>query len=129
MAEEVLKLVIKNLTFDKIQEEVTKDLETLLKEGFQAAKDDNFPAHNLFQEIYKEVLERNGLIDAWLLFICICSFAQGVSVGRGRKEIEEDDINITRNTICDDAWPGCPVMRLRAFSNELKNIIQWYDKP
>ena len=128
MSEEPLKLVIQTLTLDKIQKDAIEDIENLLMEGFYAAKENNFPAYNHYKEIYKEVVKREGLIDAWLSFICLCIFAQGVSVGRGKKEIEKEDISITKKSICDDEWPHCSVMRLKAFSKALDIVIKRYEE-
>jgi len=128
MTEEHLKSVIARLTFGKIQEAAIEYLGELLEQGFDAAKENKFPVHSRFKEIYKEVMEKEGLIDAWLSFICICIFAQGVSVGRGGKQIEKDDIENTKNRICDDKWPKCPVMRLKEFSAALDNVMEWYAK-
>ena len=127
MAEETIKSAVNELTIGRIQDEVMDDMEKLLTEGFRFAEKNDFPAHSYFEKRYKEILERRGLIDAWLSFICFCIFSQGVSVGMGRKMIEKDDISKTQDEICDK-WPDCLVMRLKSFNRALDYITKWFDK-
>lgn len=125
--EDPLKSVIKGLTLGRIEGKAIECLEVLLKEGFTAARENSFPVHSSFKEKYREVIEREGLIDAWLSFICFCSFAQGISVGRNAEKIEKKDLIEARNKICE-RYPYCTVMRLEKFSAVLNNIIWWYDE-
>jgi hypothetical protein len=58
MLEESLKSVINALTFGKIQEKVIENFGEMLKQGFNAAKKHNFPAHRHFKDVFKKVIER-----------------------------------------------------------------------
>lgn len=127
MTEEPMKSIIISFTRDAISEQAEEELAKLFEGGYGAARDAKFPAHRDFREFHDDVMKREGFVDAWLSFICLSTFALGISVGRGATKIETSDVFMARDTICDK-WPDCTVMKLEAFSAALPKIREWYDK-
>lgn len=127
MADGPLKTAIQGLTLGRIEEGAVEPLEQLLRQGFEAVREQDFPVYRYLKDVQQGVLEREGLVDAWLSFICLCTFANGVAAGRGAKTINVSDVDKTRDTTCDE-WPKCVVMRLEEFSRAFSSVMEAYDK-
>ena len=115
--------VVQILGFKGVQEGGITRLDQLFAEGYAAAKENKFPAHSYFRSRLEDIMKSEGIIDAWLVAICLTTFAQGIAVGRGTEVIEDRDVETARLSLCGQ-WPDCQMMRLQGFVDALEEMIR-----
>jgi len=129
--EKIINSVIDSLTLNsptlkKIRPDAYSVLTKSFEEVYEYVKKEGFKADLYFKQNFSRISEKRGLLDAGLSFLILATFSAGFAAGKGRKEIEPEDVFSTREWGCD-YWPACPEMRIEGFLKSLSMLMEWYD--
>jgi hypothetical protein len=113
--------LIRILTFDNFDLGAVEPTDKCLREGAAFAADSGVSVQRYVAENWESIRRAEGLIDAWIGTLIIVSYAQGIAVGRGRKELLESDVLLAREQLCD-YFPKCYVMRLESAISALEHL-------
>lgn len=106
------------------------EAEQMVANSFESAyswmKKGGFGAQTRFQEMYPAVVQRTGIVDAWLALTFLSIFSQGIAVSAGRDTVEPQDVKLAITKACE-IWPECAEMRVERLIQALQHIISWYD--
>jgi len=116
-----IREVIRILTLDNFDESAAEPARQCLVEGAADAQAASVSAHNYLAEHWDSIRSQDGLIDAWIGAVIFITFAQGVAVGRGRKELRESDVSLARKELCT-RFPACFTMRLESAISALEHL-------
>jgi hypothetical protein len=115
--------IVQTLAFKGVEDAALRPFESLLQVGYTAAADAGLPVQSYFNDRINEIIERNGLVDAWLIAICLTTFAQGIAVGRGTTTIDQTAVQLAHDNLCD-IFPDCQVRRLQDYVQALSIMLE-----
>lgn len=113
--------LIRILTFDNFDAGAIEPMEACLREGYAYAADSEVSVQRYVTENWESIQGTDGLLDAWVGTLILITYAQGIAVGQGRKELLESDVLLARDQLCD-RFPKCFLMRLESAISALDHL-------
>jgi hypothetical protein len=118
MSASLIQEAIGYLTYGRITPEAIDRLAKSFDDAYSHMREVGFPATEFFEKEFKKILEKRGLMDAWISYLIISFFTEGIAIGLGKDKITVEDVEKAEKDICD-RWPKCDEERVR---NSLKAL-------
>jgi hypothetical protein len=113
--------LISILTFDNFDVGAVEPMAACLTEGYAYAADSEVSVQRYVTENWESIQRTEGLLDAWIGTLILITYAQGIAVGQGRKELLESDVLLAREQLCD-RFPKCYLMRIESAISALDHL-------